>query len=124
MAALRRKYARRSRRILQEIQLASRPPQHRQSDVVDTSVLSCPPIRLSSLADVWDMEIDFEPREARLYKSDHFEELFQKTMGAPGKENLRSLPNVENRSTARRWMRFVEDVSDSRELGDTDWSDP
>lgn len=44
-------------------------------------------------------------------------------MGAPGREDFRSLPTVENRFAARRWMRSIEDVLDSRELGDTDWFD-
>lgn len=124
MAALRGGYARRSCRTLREIQLASRPPQHPQSDFVDPSVLACLPIRLSSLIDVEDEKIDFEPRFSCLYNSDHFEEVFQKTMGPPGKEDLRGLPTIESRFTARKWMRFMEVVLDSRELEHTDWFNP
>ena len=123
MAALRREYARRSRRILRVIQHASRPPQHPQIDFVDPDVLACLPIRLTSLPDS-DEQTDFEPRFSRLYDSELFEELFQKTMGPPGEENFGDLPTTENRFTARKWMRHVEDVLDSRELQDTNWFDP
>lgn len=123
MAALRREYARRNRRILRRIQLASRPPQHPQSDFVDPSVLACLPIRLSSLPDC-DDQIDFELRFSRLYDSEHFEELFRKTIGPPGKEKPRNLLTTEHDFTADEWVRFVGRVLDSRELLDTDWFDP
>lgn len=116
-------YARRSRRILRVIQHASEPLQHPESDFVDSSILACLPIRVSSLPDS-DEQLDFEPRFSRLYSSAHLEELFQKTIGPPGKEDLRGLPTTENDDTAGDWMRFVRDVLDSREIEDTDWFVP